>query len=47
MTDEQNCLVCQYLTGACTCDLGTVDPFDDDTEIACGIENPETCESCQ
>lgn len=25
-----------------------VDPFDDDEEIvACGIENPETCEACE
>lgn len=24
-----------------------MDPFDDDEPIACGIENPEVCESCQ
>lgn len=24
----------------------TPDPFDDDTPLACGIENPEQCESC-
>ena len=23
------------------------DPFHDDTELACGVENPEPCESCQ
>ena len=23
------------------------DPFLDDTPLACGIENPESCESCQ
>ena len=23
------------------------DPFDDDTPLVCGLENPETCESCQ
>lgn len=23
------------------------DLFDDDTPLACGIENPEHCESCQ
>ena len=23
------------------------DPFDDDTPLVCGIENPDTCESCQ
>lgn len=24
-----------------------VDPFDDDEPIACSLENPEYCESCQ
>lgn len=24
-----------------------IDPFDDDTPLACGIENPDHCESCQ
>jgi len=24
-----------------------LDPFDDDTPLVCGIENPDTCESCQ
>ena len=24
-----------------------MDPFQDDTPITCGIENPESCESCQ
>ena len=24
-----------------------LDPFQDDEPIACGIENPEVCESCQ
>ena len=23
------------------------DPFEDDTPIECGLENPEICESCQ
>jgi hypothetical protein len=23
------------------------DPFEDDTPIECGLENPEVCESCQ
>lgn len=23
------------------------DPFEDDVPLACGIENPEACESCQ
>mgnify|MGYP003625431654 FL=1 len=22
-------------------------PFDDDTPLECGLENPEICESCQ
>lgn len=25
----------------------SVDPFDDDTPLVCGIEDPEHCESCQ
>jgi hypothetical protein len=24
-----------------------MDPFADDEPLACGVENPETCESCQ
>ena len=28
-------------------DDGPVDPFDDDTPLSCGIQNPEICESCQ
>jgi len=24
-----------------------LDPFSDDTELVCGVENPEVCESCQ
>ena len=24
----------------------TVDPFADDTPLACGLENPEACEAC-
>ena len=24
----------------------TPDPFDDDTPLACGIENPDECEAC-
>lgn len=27
--------------------VGLVDVFEDDTPLECGIENPETCESCQ
>jgi len=27
-------------------DMSFNDPFDDDTPLACGIENPEECESC-
>ena len=23
------------------------DPFEDDTPIECGLENPDICESCQ
>lgn len=23
-----------------------VDPFEDDEELVCGLENPEGCESC-
>ena len=23
------------------------DPFEDDAPLVCGVENPETCESCQ
>lgn len=25
----------------------TYDPFEDDTPLACGIDNPDYCESCQ
>ncbi len=24
-----------------------LDPFADDTPLECGVENPESCESCQ
>jgi hypothetical protein len=24
-----------------------LDPFDDDTPLECGIEDPEVCDSCQ
>ena len=24
----------------------TVDPFADDTPLACGLENPDACEAC-
>lgn len=25
----------------------TVDPFEDDEPLVCGLEDPESCESCQ
>lgn len=25
----------------------SVDPFDDDTPLSCGIEDPDHCDSCQ
>lgn len=27
--------------------LPSLDPFDDDEPLACGVENPEACDSCQ
>ena len=24
-----------------------LDPFDDDTPLVCGVEDPEICDSCQ
>jgi len=24
-----------------------IDPFEDDTPLVCGLEDPEVCESCQ
>lgn len=27
-------------------DKERVDPFEDDEELICGLENPEECESC-
>ena len=26
--------------------VGEGNPFEDDTPLTCGVENPETCEAC-
>lgn len=30
-----------------TSEHSDLDPFDDDTPLECGIEDPEVCDSCQ
>ena len=40
-----NSTVASFLPNATESEF--IDPFDDDTPLACGIENPDHCDSCQ